>query len=66
MYIDVFGQVVRIPDEVKLSAHLPFVPFLKLPNPIAKCVPRCRAAGGGPSTLHPCFLHYKLVVQVTS
>ena len=35
------------------------MPFLKLPNPIAKCVPRCRAAGGGPPTLQLSILYYK-------
>jgi hypothetical protein len=35
---------------IKISSgcYLPLVAFLNLANPIAKCVPRCRAAGGGP------------------
>ncbi len=33
--------------------------FLKLSNPNAKCVPRCRAAGGGPPALQSCILYYK-------
>ncbi len=32
--------------------------ILKLPNPNAKCVPRCGAAGGGPSALQLCILYY--------
>jgi hypothetical protein len=34
---------------IKISSggYLPLAAFLKLANPIAKCVPRCRAAGGG-------------------
>ncbi len=29
-----------------LGGHLPLVPFLKLPNPNAKCAPRCCGAPG--------------------
>ena len=63
-----FDDYVRCPEDLKLNnaAIRQSLTFLKLPNPNAKCVPQCRAAGGGPSTLHPCFLHYKLIVQVTS
>ncbi len=30
------------------GGYLPLVVVLKLANPIAKCMPCCRAAGGGP------------------
>jgi hypothetical protein len=36
------------------------------PNPIAKCVQRCRAAGGGPPFLQLIIFYYKLVVQDSS
>jgi hypothetical protein len=34
--------------EIPSGGYLPFAAFVKLANPIAKCVSRCRAAGGGP------------------
>jgi hypothetical protein len=33
-----------------LGGHLPSVPFLKLPNPNAKCAQECRAPRAGPPT----------------
>jgi hypothetical protein len=49
-----------------LGGDLPLVPFLKLPNPNAKCAPRCCAPGAGLPPRKLSILYYKLVSCTTS
>ncbi len=50
--------------KIKQRCHFPFVQILKLPNPNAKCVPRCSVAARLQFNLVSCTT--RLVVQDTS